>query len=132
MASLEGLPAFILYLCVASLACMAYVYIYTRLTHHDEFKLIAENNIGASIALGLSLLGFALPVVSAISHSSDIADCVVWSTIALLVQIAVYYIARVPVPDLSERIERGEIAPAIWLGLASVTAGMINSASMSY
>ncbi|BAT60309.1 hypothetical protein GJW-30_1_02845 [Variibacter gotjawalensis] len=132
MASLEGLPAFILYLCVASISCMAYVYCYTRLTKHDEFALIAENNIGAAIALGLSLLGFALPVVSAISHSSDVADCIVWSAIALLVQIAVYYIARIPVPDISERIEKGEIAPAVWLGLASVTAGMINSASMSY
>ena len=132
MASLEGLPAFVLYLCVASLACMAYVYIYTRLTSHDEFDLIAKDNIGAAIALGFSLLGFALPVVSAISHSSDVADCAIWSAIALLVQIAVYYIARVPVPDLSERIEKGEIAPAIWLGLASVTAGLINSASMSY
>jgi putative membrane protein len=132
MASLEGLPAFILYLCVASISCMAYVYCYTRLTKHNEFALIAENNIGAAIALGLSLLGFALPVVSAISHSSDIADCIVWSAIALLVQIAVYCIARIPVPDISERIEKGEIAPAVWLGLASVTAGMINSASMSY
>ena len=132
MASLEGLPAFVLYFCVASLACVAYVYIYTRLTQHDEFELIAKDNIGAAIALGLSLLGFALPVVSAISHSSDIADCVIWSAIALLVQIAVYYVARVPVPDLSERIERGEVAPAVWLGLASVTAGMINSAAMSY
>ncbi|MEA2870934.1 MAG: putative rane protein, partial [Hyphomicrobiales bacterium] len=37
---------------------------------------------------------------------------------------------RIAVPKLSERIEAGEIAPAIWLGTASVTAGMLNAASM--
>jgi putative membrane protein len=34
------------------------------------------------------------------------------------------------VPNLSTRIEAGEIAPAIWLGAASVAAGMLNAASM--
>jgi putative membrane protein len=35
------------------------------------------------------------------------------------------------VPDLSKRIAAGEMGPAIWLGLASVTGGLINAASMS-
>ena len=55
----------------------------------------------------------------------------IWGVIALIVQVAVYYLARIPVPDLSQRIADGEIAPAIWLGAASVTAGMLNAASMS-
>jgi putative membrane protein len=35
------------------------------------------------------------------------------------------------VPDLSDRIAKGEVAPAIWLGAASITAGLLNAASMS-
>ncbi len=54
----------------------------------------------------------------------------IWGVIALIVQVGVYYVARIAVPKLSERIEAGEIAPAIWLGAASVTAGMLNAASM--
>ena len=41
------------------------------------------------------------------------------------------YLARIPLPDLSNRIAAGELGPAIWLGCASVTAGLINAASMS-
>jgi putative membrane protein len=52
--------------------------------------------------------------------------------IALVVQIIVYFIVRIPVPDLSKRIAAGELAPAIWLGLSSLAAGALNAASMIY
>lgn len=132
LTSLQGLPAFILYFCVAAVAVCAYLFIYTRLTSYNEFELIEANKPGGAIALGLSLIGFALPVGAAISHSADVVDCAIWSVIALAVQLLVYYVAKIPVPDMSKRIEEGELAPAIWLGLVSVTAGMLSSASMSY
>ena len=47
------------------------------------------------------MLGFALPVASAVAHAADIVDCIIWSIIALVVQIIAYYVARIPVPDLS-------------------------------
>jgi putative membrane protein len=132
MASLQGLPAFLLYFCVASLAIAAYLFVYTRITAHNEFELIRKNIPGAAIALGLSLLGFTLPVVSAMTHAANVLDCLIWSIIALIVQVIVYYAVRIPVPNLSKRIEDGEIAPAIWLGLASLSAGALNASSMIY
>jgi uncharacterized membrane protein YjfL (UPF0719 family) len=55
--SLAGLPAFLVYFCTALVAVVAYLFVYTRVTPHDEFKLIRENDPAAAIALGLSLLG---------------------------------------------------------------------------
>jgi putative membrane protein len=130
--SLAGLPAFLVYFCTAIIAVVAYLFVYTRVTPHDEFQLIRDNDPAAAIALGLSLLGFVLPVVSAIAHSANVVDCLVWSAIALVVQIAVYFIVKIPVPNLSARIAAGELAPAIWLGLASLAAGALNAASMIY
>jgi putative membrane protein len=128
--SLAGLPAFLVYFCTAIIAVVAYLFVYTRVTPHDEFKLIREND--PAIALGLSLLGFVLPVVSAIAHSANIVDCLIWSGIALIVQIAVYYVVKIPVPNLSAKIASGELAAAIWLGLSSLAAGALNAASMIY
>jgi putative membrane protein len=71
-------------------------------------------------------------VVSAMTHAANILDCLIWSLIALIVQIAVYFIAKIPVPNLSNRIAAGELAPAIWLGLSSLAAGALNAASMIY
>jgi len=129
--SFAGIPAFLIYFCVSGVLIAAYVFVYTWITPHDEFALIRSNLPGAAVALGLSIVGFALPLTSAISHSSGIVDLTVWGVIALMVQIAVYYLARIPLPDLSHRIAKGEMGPAIWLGLASVTGGLINAASMS-
>jgi putative membrane protein len=128
--SLAGLPAFLAYFCTAIVSVVAYLFIYNRVTPHNEFQLIRDNDPAAAIALGLSLLGFTLPLVSAIAHSANVLDCLIWALVALIVQIIVYYIVRIPVPDLSRRIAAGELAPAIWLGLASLSAGALNAASM--
>jgi putative membrane protein len=129
--SLSGLPAFLVYLLVAGSLLAAYFVIYTAITRHDEFALIRMNVPGAAVALGLSAIGFALPLTSAIGHSANVIDCTIWGVIALAVQVGVYYLVRLTIPDLSERIEKGELAAAIWLGLTSVTAGMLSAASMA-
>jgi putative membrane protein len=130
--SLAGLPAFLVYFCTAIIAVVAYLFVYTRITPHNEFELIRNNNAAAAIALGLSLLGFSLPLISAIAHSANVWDCMIWSLIALIVQIVVFFIVRIPVPNLPQRIADGELAPAIWLGLSSLAFGAINAACMIY
>jgi putative membrane protein len=130
--SLAGLPAFLAYFCTAFVITIGYLFVYMWITPYDEFELINKNVPGAAIALGLSLLGFALPVASVIAHTETLIDCVIWSIIALIVQIIVYFVVRIPIPNLPQRIAAGDIAPAIWLGLASLAAGALNAASISY
>src|ERR1700675_866183 len=120
--SLAGLPAFLVYFCTGIVAVVAYLFVYTRVTPHDEFQLIRDNDPAAAIALGLRPLGFLLPLVRAIPHSANVVDCLIWSAIALVVQIGVYFIVKIPVPNLSARIANGEVAAAIWLRLASLPA----------
>src|SRR5437763_16392803 len=102
--SLAGLPAFLLYFIVASVLIVAYIFVYTWITPHDEFALIRNNVPGAAISLGMSTVGFALPLTSAIGHANDVIDMTVWGIVALIVQIIAYYLARIPLPDLSQRI----------------------------
>jgi len=129
--SLSGLPAFLIYLVVAAGLVATYLYFYLWITPHDELALVRADKPGAAISLGLSLIGFALPLTSSIAHSDNVVDMVIWGVIALVIQIGAYYLARIPIPDLSQRIANGEIAAAIWLGAVSVTAGLINAASMT-
>src|SRR6201991_3361793 len=96
--SLAGLPAFLVYFCTAIIAVLAYLLVYTRITPHNEFELIRNNNPAAAIALGLSLLGFSLPLVSAIAHSANVWDCLIWALVALIIQVIVYYLVKIPVP----------------------------------
>ena len=130
-ASLDGLPWFLAYMATAMVLTFCYVVIYMWVTPHPEIKLIRENNMAASLAFAGSLIGFCLPLGSAITQSVALLDCVVWGVIALIVQIAIFYVVRLPVPKISERIEKGETASGLWLGATSLAGGVLNAASMT-
>jgi putative membrane protein len=132
IASISGLPAFLLYFAVAIALVGLYLFIYGLATAHNAFALIRQNVISAALALGLSLIGFALPLSSAVVHAQNVLDCIVWGFVALIVQIAVYWLVRLIMPNLSQRIAADELAAALFLGAASLAAGIINAASMTY
>ncbi len=130
-ASLEGLGWFFAYFATAVALTLFYVVIYMWVTPHPEIKLIRENNLAAALAFGGSLIGFSLPLASATANSVALVDCIIWGLIAIAVQIAVFYLVRLPIPKISERIENGETASGLWLGAASLTGGILNAASMT-
>jgi putative membrane protein len=130
-ASLQGLPWFLAYMGTAVGLTLVYVVIYMWVTPHPEIKLIRENNMAASLAFAGSLIGFCLPLGSAIANSVALVDCVAWGLIALIIQIVIFFVVRLPVPKISERIEAGETASGLWLGSASLAGGILNAASMT-
>ena len=130
--SLVGLPAFLAYMGTSVAFLILFALLYTRITTHKEIALIKSDVHAATIAFSGSLLGFCLPVASAISHSVSLVDCAVWATIALLVQILAYYLVKISIPDISQRIEKGEISSGIWLGGFSTTSGILSAAAMTY
>lgn len=130
-ASLHELPWFLAYMGTAIALVLVYVVIYMWVTPHDEIGLIRENNAAAAIAFGGSLIGFCLPLASAIANSASLMDCVIWGGVALVVQIAIFFVVRLPVSKISERIEKNEISSGFWLGSASIAGGILNAASMT-
>lgn len=131
-AAISGLPEFLLYFVVSLGLVGLYLLVYTLATSHNEFALIRQNVISAAVALGFSLIGFALPLSSAVVHSQNIVDCIIWGLVALVVQIIVYWLVRLLIPNLSQRIAGGEMAAALFLGAAALAAGIVNAASMTY
>jgi len=130
-ASLNEIPWFLAYFGTALILTLVYMVVYMWVTPHDEIKLIRENNLAASLASVGSLIGFSLPLASAIAHSADLDDCAIWGVIAIIVQVVVFFMVRLPVPKISERIEKGETASGLWLGGASLTGGILNAACMT-
>ncbi len=110
---------------------LIYAVVYMWVTPHSEIKLIRENNMAASLAFAGSLVGFSFPLASAIANSGALVDTIVWGLIAIVVQIAVFFLVRLPIPGISERIENGETASGLWLGAASLACGILNAASMT-
>ena len=73
-AYLQGLPAFLAYFGTSVGMTVLFVVVYVRLTPHREFALIKANNVAASLALGGAVLGFILPLASAMANSVSLVD----------------------------------------------------------
>ena len=129
--SFLGLPAFLSYFGVAMLLLLLFGFIYTRLTAHDEFELIRHGKPAAALALGGSLLAFALPLCSAIVHSVSLVDFLIWGVIALAIQIVTFFAVRIFLTNLSQRISNNEMSAGIFVALTSLSVGAINAACMT-
>lgn len=130
--SLAGLPAFASYFFTAIVLSAAFVFAYISATPQREMQLIREGNAVASIEVGMALIGFSVPLASAILHSASLLDCIIWGVVALITQLIAYGVARLTVPNLAAEIGKGAVGPAIWLGCISLSSGVLSAACMSY
>lgn len=129
---LTGLPAFAAYFGLALVLLTAFVFIYVRVTPYREIQLIRDGNAAAAASLGGALIGFALPVASAIENSVSILDMLMWAAVALIVQLIAYALVRLLVPAIASHIQEGKVASGVFLGAASIAIGLLNAASMTY
>ncbi len=106
--------------------------VYCKITPYDELKLIKSGNRSAAITLGSALLGFVLPLYSAITHSVGLLDMLIWALIAMLIQLALFGLVRMALRDLVREIENDHTAAATLLAFSSISIGILNAACMTY
>ena len=132
MTYLANIGSFFLYFLSATALTVAYIGVYTKVTPHDEWDLIKKNITAAALAFSGSLLGFIIPLASLIIHAVNLIDLFLWGVIALLVQLATFVGISHIMPCISERLTNNEMAAGIWLAAASVGAGTITAACLTY
>ena len=130
--SLAGLPAFLVYFATGLALLVVFSVVYGWITPYREHVLIREGNVAASISLAGALLGFVLPLASAIAHSVNLLDMLVWALIALVAQVIVYAVVGRILPHFAQAIEAGKTAPATLLAALAVAVGLLNAAALTY
>ena len=130
--SLSGFDEFLAYFGLSIGFVALFLAIYVRVTPYREIALIREGNSAAAASLSGALIGFVLPLASAVIHSVNAWDMALWAAIALVIQLAVYFAVRLLVPDIGRHIPEGKAAPGVFLGATSLAAGILNAASMTY
>jgi putative membrane protein len=111
---------------------LIFMAIYRLITPHNEGALIRQGNTAAAIALGGAVIGYVLPLTSALAHTASLPEFVAWAALAGVIQIVAFWIVRrLALPDVSARIERGEVSTAIYLLMISLAVGLLNAACMT-
>lgn len=130
--SLAGLPAFLSYFAAGIGLLAVFLLLYLWITPYREISLIREGNAAAAASLSGAMVGFMLPLASAITHSVSLIDMAIWGLIALIIQLLVYGVGRLLLPGLARDIPAGKIASGVFLGALSLAIGLLNAACMTY
>lgn len=127
-----GAVAFVIAFIAAGAFTVAFKVIYQWVTPYHERKLIREGNTAAAIALGGALIGYVLPLASALSHTVSLMEFAAWALLAAVIQIIAFVIiSRLAFRNLVVRIEAGEVAAAVYLASISICVGLLNAACMT-
>jgi putative membrane protein len=122
---------FLLYLGSALLLVGAFLGLYTLILPMREWELIKQGNKAAALVVGGALVGFSLPLAEAIKRTDTLPQMIVWSAIALVVQLLGFGVLRVLRKDAAAAIEKGDMAEAIILAATSLSLGLISAACLS-
>ncbi|MES2861578.1 MAG: DUF350 domain-containing protein [Pseudomonadota bacterium] len=127
-----GATAFVIAFAAAGVFTVAFKLIYQWVTPYHERTLIRDGNPAAAIALGGALIGYVLPLASALSHTVSLMEFAAWALLAGIIQIVVFvFVSRLAFKNLATRIEAGEIAASIYLASISICVGLLNAACMT-
>lgn len=132
MASLQYVDDFLIYLILSFALLTAFAWLYDKVTPYNELELIRNGNSAAAIAYAGAIIGLALPLASAVAHSVNPVDMIIWGVFALVVQVLVYFLVRRMVPRLNDQIPENHVAPAVLLAAISIAAGILNAACLTY
>jgi putative membrane protein len=130
--SVSGFPNFALYFGLGLVLLAAFIAVYLRVMPYRELQLIREGNLAAAISLSGAVVGFVLPLASAVAHSINPVDMVAWAAIAFVAQTIVYLAVSRLVPHFGEAIREGRVAPATLLAALAVAVGILNAACLTY
>lgn len=127
-----GALAFLLAFVTAGVFTLAFKVIYQFATPYQERTLIRQGNTAAAIALAGALIGYVLPLASALNHTVSILEFAAWATLAGVIQIVAFTAVRmIALPDVKARIENGEVSIGVYLAGISIAVGLLNAACMS-
>ena len=126
------LPDFLAYLALSIVLLVAFVTAYVLVTPQHELPLIRKGNVSASIVFGGTLLGFALPLASAVAHSVSLVDLLLWGAIAGIVQGIASLLLRMVIRDLRAHIEGDRVSVAVTMASLKLAMGLLNAAAIVY
>ena len=129
---LPGIVKFLAYFVSAMGLTGLFLIIYVQVTPYKEFNLIDHGNVAAAYSLSGALFGFIIPLASAIIHSVNFYDMLLWGAVSLVVQILVYLLVRLLFKGLAAAIQEGTVSKGLFLGALSLAAGILNAACISY
>ncbi|MBB5864032.1 DUF350 domain-containing protein [Xanthomonas sp. 3058] len=129
--NLQSFLAFVSYFGTGLGVLIVSVVLVTLVTPHKDFTLLRQGNVAAATALAGNLIGVALPLHSAITHSVSLIDALIWGVVACGIQVVAYLLANLVAGRISRQITDNVAAAGIFSAGVSIAVGLINAAAIT-
>ncbi|MFC0152796.1 DUF350 domain-containing protein [Xanthomonas dyei] len=129
--NLQSFLAFLSYFGTGLGVLIVAVVLVTLVTPHKDFTLLRQGNVAAATALAGNLIGVALPLHSAITHSVSLIDALIWGVVACGIQVLAYLLANLVAGRISRQITDNVAAAGIFSAGVSIAVGLINAAAIT-
>ncbi|MGV7194132.1 DUF350 domain-containing protein [Xanthomonas sp. NCPPB 1325] len=129
--NLQSFLAFLSYFGTGLGVLIVSVVLVTLVTPHKDFTLLRQGNVAAATSLAGNLIGVALPLHSAITHSVSLADALIWGLVACGIQVVAYLLANLVAGRISRQITDNVTAAGIFSAGVSIAVGLINAAAIT-
>lgn len=138
-----NLMNFLIYLGISLPLLGLGLWMFMVVTPYKEFQMIGEgggadpikaaSSISAAYVLGGKALALAIVLASAIFHSVNPLDLIIWGLVGIGFQIASYYLYELITPfKVSVEIPKGNVAAGVLSAFLSVASGLLLAALISY
>jgi putative membrane protein len=135
---------FLIYLAVTVPILGLGIWVFAMTTPYKEFELIkngasTEDPQRAAAAkaaahdLGGKIIGLAIVLASAVYHSVNLLDLVIWGVVGIVFQVLVFYLFEWMTPfKVVSEIPKGNVSVGIFASRLSIAAGLLMAALISY
>ena len=97
----------------------------------DSQKMAAAK--AAAHDLGGKIIGLSIVLASAVFHSLNLWDLILWGVIGILFQVLVFYLFELLTPfKVVSEIPKGNVSVALFASRLSVASGLLMAALISY
>ncbi len=105
--------------------------LYSMLSPYKEIRHIREGNSAAAVSFGGVLAGLAMPLAASLSASASLAEIGIWGGAVVVVQLLVFRFVDLFLAGLPQRVQEGEVAAAVLLVAAKLSASALLAAAVA-
>ena len=127
----NGLPYLLSHFAIAVVILIFGIFLHFKITPINETALIKEGNLAAAISVLGAFVALALPLSASLKVSMSIPSIVIWGVTAILIQLICDRVVKAVIGDFYDRINKGEIATAIYVVGIKFCVALLNSEVIS-
>lgn len=109
-----------------------FLFIYSKITPHNEWQLIKNNNTAASLAFSGTLLGYVIPLSSAAINAVSIPDYFASGRDCTGDSVTRFCWCQTLYARIKRKIINHNTAAGMFMGTAALAGGIFNAACMTW